>query len=217
MRTWAVVSSGTLVVRRNATGEQGGLEFLFVHRGSKPFLEIPKGRIRTGESLQCAARRELNEEAGLDLSEVVSDTDMLFVHTSNYYFRGKDKKVHFFAVMLPDLAPQIGKRERSTSAHYWISLEDIVSGVYNFQRGNVEAVHFALRLFCNKEAVIAVAEQDLSSSNELTFCETGTYTQEERSEAQVVQGTRFCWQKYRDPTTLKLWWWSSVTEEAWWD
>ena len=127
MQTGPLVSSGALVVRRRAIGGYGELEALFIRRGRKDFFELPKGRVEPGESLQRAALRELREEAGLDLTRAVEDVDMLFVHTSNYFFRGTDKKVHFFTVMLPREAPEIGARERGTREHKWIRLADVLS------------------------------------------------------------------------------------------
>ena len=44
---WTVVSCGTVAVREKATGMQGGFEALFVSRGNKTLLELPKGRVET--------------------------------------------------------------------------------------------------------------------------------------------------------------------------
>ena len=145
-----IVSCGTIVVRRRAATE---LQALFIRRGAKPYLELPKGHLEAGESQREAALRELNEEAGLDLRGSVLDQDLIHVHTEGYSFQGAWKEVHYYTVSLHEPAPEFGRREQMTSEIVWISLADLTGDVFSFKGCSAYAVHMAFDIISKQEAI----------------------------------------------------------------
>jgi len=110
-------SSGIFV--RNAEGK-----FLFFQRTIFPFsMTVPAGHVDSGEIPIVAARRELEEEVGLE-GELVSIADEPIVGDS--CSRGSDAHVwHAFLVTLPD-TPTIEVREEG-EAPIWMTLDEALA------------------------------------------------------------------------------------------
>lgn len=83
-----VRAAGGVVTR---PGPDGSLEYLVVHRPRYDDWSLPKGKLEPGESLEDAARRELEEETGI-LVELGEE-----LPTSEYVDRhGRPKVVHYW-------------------------------------------------------------------------------------------------------------------------
>ena len=145
-----IVSCGTIVVHKNAAAE---LQALFIRRGAKPYLELPKGRLQAGESQRKAALRELNEEAGLNLRGSVLDQDLVHLCTDGYLFRDEWKEVHYYTAFLRESVLEFGRREQMTSEIVWVSLADLTGDVYSFKYGSADAVHMAFDRILKQELI----------------------------------------------------------------
>ena len=64
--------------RRHPAAVRGGLEVLVVHRPTYDDWSLPKGKLEPGETLEGAARREVEEETGL--ASATSATELPAVH-----------------------------------------------------------------------------------------------------------------------------------------
>ena len=176
---------------------------------------------------------------------MMDDEKMIFVHTSKYFFGDKDKQVHYFTVMLPDKAPQIGERERMTNEHKWIRLADVLSEKYIVQCGNDYVVSQAIKLLRNQEAATELAmpvrntttgafsrEGPLASSRTAQASSSGINTAAVcactavlGSQAAVartllvrsyVQGERFEVGDVETTQTGRIWYRDPDTLELWW-
>lgn len=84
----AVQAAGGVITRSRA---DGALEFLVVHRPRYDDWSLPKGKVEPGESLEETARREIEEETGLQV-ELGAE-----LPTSEYVDRhGRPKVVHYW-------------------------------------------------------------------------------------------------------------------------
>ena len=63
------------------------LEVLLIHR--KGLWDIPKGKVEKNEQIACAARREVQEEVGLE-DPIITH----FICTTNHEYEQKNKKYH---------------------------------------------------------------------------------------------------------------------------
>ena len=84
-----VVQAAGGVVTRNA--RDGTLEVLVVHRPRYDDWSLPKGKLEPGESFEEAARREIEEETGVqvELGAALPTTDYVDRH-------GRPKVVHYW-------------------------------------------------------------------------------------------------------------------------
>ena len=84
-----VVQAAGGVVTRNA--RDGTLEVLVVHRPRYDDWSLPKGKLEPGESFEDAARREIEEETGVqvELGAALPTTDYVDRH-------GRPKVVHYW-------------------------------------------------------------------------------------------------------------------------
>ncbi len=108
-----VRAAGGIVVRRGA----GEPEILLVHRPRYDDWTLPKGKADPGESDEECARREVEEETGLDC-EV---GDELAV---SEYVDGHDrpKRVRYFLMTPPDGSKAAGHNE--VDAVRWVTRDD---------------------------------------------------------------------------------------------
>jgi predicted NUDIX family NTP pyrophosphohydrolase len=87
-------SAGVLLYRRG----QGGWEVLLVHPSGnynrRAPWSIPKGLADAGEEFEAAARREVQEETGVEAGELVP--------LGSIVYRKSRKRVHCFAGASPD-------------------------------------------------------------------------------------------------------------------
>ena len=68
--------------------ERGIRKFLFLTKGPKDRLDLPKGHIEKGESAEQAAIRETKEETGLDVKP-----DRFFRFTVAFWFMAEGEKI----------------------------------------------------------------------------------------------------------------------------
>lgn len=81
-----VLAAGTAIVRRGPDGP----EMLAIHRPKYDDWSLPKGHVEGGESVEEAARRETQEETGLEVNLVRPLASLL------YPVAGRTKRVEFF-------------------------------------------------------------------------------------------------------------------------
>jgi 8-oxo-dGTP pyrophosphatase MutT (NUDIX family) len=95
---------------------QGGKEIALIHRSSYGDWTLPKGKLKTGESWQEAALREVREETACDAS--LGD----FLGCTCYAVRGVPKVVLFWRMDLVEQHPFSPNRERDQLV--WVSTEE---------------------------------------------------------------------------------------------
>jgi ADP-ribose pyrophosphatase YjhB (NUDIX family) len=88
-KTGSVVRAAGGVVTRPGAG--GASEYLVVHRPRYDDWSLPKGKLEPGESLEDAARREIEEETGVlvELGDVLPTSEYVDRH-------GRPKVVHYW-------------------------------------------------------------------------------------------------------------------------
>jgi 8-oxo-dGTP pyrophosphatase MutT (NUDIX family) len=113
------------------------IEILLIHRPVKDDWSFPKGKLRTNESAQQAALREVREETGLRCelgNEVV---------TCCYLDRrGRDRRVRYWS-----MRPMSGsfRPNREVDAFRWLEPTDAFDVLsYEHDRGVLEAFRFPL-------------------------------------------------------------------------
>lgn len=88
------ISAGVLIYRKI----NGFTEFLLVHPGGPFYAKkdlgvwtIPKGKVEEGESIEKAARREFNEETGLEILTALTAIGSIFMKSGKqiYAFIGE--------------------------------------------------------------------------------------------------------------------------------
>ena len=159
------------------TVREGALQVLVITRGQKPFLgrpALPGGFVREGEDLDDAAKRELNEETGLD-GDTLGLEQFAVYGKPKRDPRGRVVSVAYLAIM-PDLPlPTAGS---DASGAGW-STVDQVRGSLAFDHDAIltEAVERARRRlelttmatkFCPPEFTIG----DLRSVYEIVWGQT---------------------------------------------
>jgi ADP-ribose pyrophosphatase len=123
-------AADALVTRINA--ESGLLEILLIQRASGEWA-IPGGMLDPGEDALTAARRELKEEAGIDVDQLtptpvyqgIGDgprlTDNAWVETCAFHFHLQDTRGQ-------DMAPAAGKDEQG--AEWKVFSPELISSLY---------------------------------------------------------------------------------------
>ena len=109
------VSAGGLVLRE----AENGAEVLLI-RIRKEGLEIPKGHVEAGETLEAAAAREILEETGLNstLRSIAS-----LGKTEHRFDQGHQsiiKEVHYFLFKSADAELHFGPRPKATRELVWL-------------------------------------------------------------------------------------------------
>lgn len=103
--------------------EEAGLEVLLVERGLAPFegrYALPGGFVRVGESLEQAARRELEEETGL--------SDVFLEQLYSFGDPGRDPREHVVSVAWYALTNVRHHRVRATTdarAAAWFAVDEV--------------------------------------------------------------------------------------------
>jgi 8-oxo-dGTP pyrophosphatase MutT (NUDIX family) len=90
-RSGDVVQAAGGVITRDAPAGRGAVEYLVVHRPRYDDWSLPKGKLEPGESLPDAARREVEEETGIqvELGEELATSEYVDRH-------GRPKVVHYW-------------------------------------------------------------------------------------------------------------------------
>lgn len=113
-----VIAAGGLVV--NGQGK-----FLFIERLG--FLDLPKGKLEKGESIDEAALREVEEECGITSLEIVKKLPTTY-HT--YFHKGRRVlKPSYWFLMRSSLEVQnlVPQTEEGITAVLWLSKEEALS------------------------------------------------------------------------------------------
>jgi 8-oxo-dGTP pyrophosphatase MutT (NUDIX family) len=113
-----VVAAGGLV-------ENGQGKYLFIERLG--FLDLPKGKLEKGESIDEAALREVEEECGITSLEIVKKLPTTY-HT--YFHKGRRVlKPSYWFLMRSSLEEQdlVPQTEEGITAVLWLSEEEALS------------------------------------------------------------------------------------------
>ncbi len=99
-----------------------GKVFLLFLRSSRNNMDVPKGHIEKGETVEEAATREIKEEAGLTV------TFLPYFRESTQYFFVEDgdrimKKVYFFIANITNEKVEISKEHK---AYSWLDKEEAI-------------------------------------------------------------------------------------------
>ena len=77
--------------------------------------EFPGGKLKPGESLESALRREVEEEAGIRVRTAV------LLHVEEYAYPGREVLLHFFLCLDPEGSPQ-GEEGQEVR---WVTLAEL--------------------------------------------------------------------------------------------
>lgn len=117
------VSAGGVVWRRNP--EDGSLEVVLVRPAGKETWGLPKGHLKTGESVVEAALRETREESGLDVGSPEPLGEISYVYSSHKNPGGSPvrifKRVHFFLMRF--IGGDASGHDKEIAEVRWVKLE----------------------------------------------------------------------------------------------
>ena len=105
-----------------------------VHKGG--FWEFPGGKVEVGESAEQALIRELNEEVGIE------STELAIFESLNHDYPDKSLYFDFFTVTKFDCEPY-GKEEQESA---WVPISELRN--YAFPEANVPVVEKVIASFC---------------------------------------------------------------------
>jgi 8-oxo-dGTP diphosphatase len=129
---------GVLVMRR-------GRVLLGRRRGShgEGYYAAPGGHIEFGESFEQAARREVREETGLEI------TDMRLLSVGNYVFKYEDGERHYidvdFVCESPIGEPHLMEHEKCDGWD-WYELDDLPQPLFIVTRRMIESLRSGVTL-----------------------------------------------------------------------
>lgn len=129
-------SAGLLLWARG----DAGVRVLLVHPSGaynrKAPFGLPKGEPEAGEALESAARREVREETGVDVTGALEPLGYVD-------YRKSRKRVHAWSAPLPDgAAPRCASWEVDQARMF--SLEEAAAAIHPDQRAFVERLRAAL-------------------------------------------------------------------------
>jgi 8-oxo-dGTP diphosphatase len=129
---------GVLVMRR-------GRVLLGRRRGShgEGYYAAPGGHIEFGESFEQAARREVGEETGLEIS------DLRLLSVGNYLFKRGDGERHYidvdFVCEAPAGEPQLAEPEKCDGWE-WYDLDDLPQPLFIVTQRMIESLRSGVAL-----------------------------------------------------------------------
>jgi 8-oxo-dGTP pyrophosphatase MutT (NUDIX family) len=103
-------------------------QLLFIYRLAK--WDLPKGKVETGEQIENAALREIEEETGvthLTLNNKIGET----YHTYNAYGKHFLKTTHWYFVTCPAKQKIVPQTEEDISAIEWVDPEALETQLIN--------------------------------------------------------------------------------------
>jgi 8-oxo-dGTP diphosphatase len=114
-------------------------------RGShgEGYYAAPGGHIEFGESFEQAARREVREETGLEI------TDMRLLSVGNYVFKSEDGERHYidvdFVCEAPIGEPQLMESEKCDGWN-WYELDDLPQPLFVVTQRMIESLRSGVTL-----------------------------------------------------------------------
>jgi 8-oxo-dGTP pyrophosphatase MutT (NUDIX family) len=82
-------TSGVILLHRES--------ILLIRNYSGNVYSLPKGKLEMGENLQQTAAREMKEETGLDLSDILPDVNHITIHKTRLYIVESDHLIKKFS------------------------------------------------------------------------------------------------------------------------
>jgi 8-oxo-dGTP pyrophosphatase MutT (NUDIX family) len=107
-----ILAAGGIVVRHDADGDKIAIVQRRRYSGE---MGPPKGKVKEGESISEAARREIREETGCEVA------DLRFCGTVHYFVDHVPKVVFFYLMELVGDAPASPKDTTEIEAVNWMS------------------------------------------------------------------------------------------------
>lgn len=139
----AEVKAAGLIVVRHLSIEKPFEYLLLRHSYGKKHWTPPKGHVDPGETELLAAKRETEEEAGIEAEDysIVNG----FKHTLHYKARGKEKSVDYWLAKLKDYNLQI-KLSSEHQDYKWLPVKEACDlvGYEDMQRALEAANAFLL-------------------------------------------------------------------------
>ena len=123
-----IMAAGGLVTNKSL--------FLMIHRNGK--WDLPKGKLETGEKIDVCAKREVQEECGLN-DLMIKNKLLNTYHTYEHNGQSILKETHWYLMtssQISDLSPQV---EEGIDKVLWVNEDDIEALLKN-SYGNIKRV-----------------------------------------------------------------------------
>lgn len=115
------VSAGGVVYQKN----NQDMEILLIAKMAKKVWCLPKGHVERGESFEEAARREIEEETGIQASLVKSLGDVSYQYEDRWEKKKISKTVHFY--LFSYLEGMLKGSDREVEEVRWFKLDEVLS------------------------------------------------------------------------------------------